>query len=101
MAKRKSNRAARRVLAYGVNPTSFRISNTRVMCHSGNMPFIYAVQIKPSAKQSRKVKEIAAYRAELAEAQEETAKCAGCNKRGEPNQKDGGFYCYGSDRCCP
>ncbi|CAI0910867.1 hypothetical protein [Serratia quinivorans] len=36
------------------------------------------------------------------EAQEkETAKCAGCNKRGEPNQKDGGFYCYGSDRCCP
>ena len=31
----------------------------------------------------------------------ETATCPGCGKRGESNQKDGGFYCYGSDRCCP
>lgn len=31
----------------------------------------------------------------------ETATCPGCGKHGESNQKDGGFYCYGSDRCCP
>lgn len=35
------------------------------------------------------------------EVEPETARCPGCGKRGESNQKDGGFYCYGSDRCCP
>ncbi len=35
------------------------------------------------------------------EVEPETARCPGCGRRGESNQKDGGFYCYGSDRCCP
>jgi len=53
MAKRKSNRAARRLLAWGKCPTSFRITNTRVMCHSENMPFVYAMRTKPSSAQQR------------------------------------------------
>lgn len=53
MAKRKSNRQARRLLAWGRCHTSFRITNTRVMCHSGNDPFIYSMRTKPSSAQQR------------------------------------------------
>ncbi|MBH2961627.1 hypothetical protein I5L45_22990 [Serratia marcescens] len=50
------------------------------------------------------INELQAFATELREAEAhepETATCPGCGKRGESNQKDGGFYCYGSDRCCP
>lgn len=55
MAKRKSNRAARRLLAWGKCHTSFRITNTRVMYHGGNMHFIcpYVLRTKPSSAQQR------------------------------------------------
>lgn len=55
MAKRKSNRAARRLLAWGKCHTSFRITNTRVMYHGGNMHFIcpYVLRTKPSRNQRR------------------------------------------------
>lgn len=83
MAKRKSNRAARQL--FGMRRW---ISNR--MFFSGEKSFLTYWRIKPSK------------RARRAEAQEpETAICPGCGKRGESNQKDGGFYCYGSDRCCP
>ncbi len=48
------------------------------------------------------INEILREERERADTQEpETATCPGCGKSGESNQKDGGFYCYGSDRCCP
>lgn len=99
MAKRKSNRAARRLLCMPV-----WLSNRKQMSGwpSTIRTVYFADKGKRSARQNRKAKEIAAYRAEQAKAQEpETATCTGCGKRGESNQKDGGFYCYGSDRCCP
>ena len=83
MAKRKGNRAARQL--FGMRRW---ISNR--MFFSGEKAVLTYWRIKPSK------------RAQRAEAHEpETARCPGCGKRGESNQTDGGFYCYGSDRCCP
>lgn len=83
MAKRKSNREVRRL--FGMR----RWISNRVL-FSGEKSFLTYWLIMPSKGARR------------AEAQEpETATCPGCGKRGESNQKDGGFYCYGSDRCCP
>lgn len=70
MAKRKSNRAARHLLAQGKHAQICRASNRRQMNQIfDNQPGL-AWQTKPSARQNRKAKEIAAYRAERAEAQE-------------------------------
>lgn len=52
MAKRKSNRAARRLLARHKCPNSFRISNRRWMEFSSNYPFIFE-RAKPSSSQRR------------------------------------------------
>jgi hypothetical protein len=72
MAKRKSNRQARRLLARHKCPNSFRISNRRWMEFSSNYPFVFEF-VKPSRSQRRKAKEVAAYRAERAEAQEKAS----------------------------
>ncbi|CAI0724082.1 Uncharacterised protein [Serratia proteamaculans] len=52
MAKRKSNRAARRLLARRKCPNSFRISNRRWMVFGSNYPFIWEFA-KPSRSQRR------------------------------------------------
>ncbi|VVA47959.1 hypothetical protein SERVES_01680 [Serratia ficaria] len=52
MAKRKSNRAARRLLARRKCPNSFRISNRRWMVFGSNYPFILEFA-KPSRSQRR------------------------------------------------
>jgi len=62
MAKRKSNRAARRLLARHKCPNSFRISNRRWMEFSSNYPFIFEFA-KPSRSQRRAAKVIQALRA--------------------------------------
>ncbi|MBO1502168.1 hypothetical protein JKX24_24805 [Serratia proteamaculans] len=66
MAKRNSNRAARRLLARHKCPNSFRISNRRWMEFSSNYPFIFEFA-KPSRSQRRAVKVIQALRAEAQE----------------------------------
>ncbi|MGE6472798.1 hypothetical protein [Serratia proteamaculans] len=71
MAKRKSNRAARRLLGVSVNDT-YRISNRRWLVWSSNYPHVWE-HFKPSRSQRRKAKEVAAYRAERAEAQEKAS----------------------------
>jgi hypothetical protein len=91
VAKRKSNRAARALLCVAApGPEDcYRISNRRWQVYSANYPHVWQ-HVKPSRSQRR------------AEALEpEIAECPGCDKHGELNQKNGGFYCYGSDRCCP
>lgn len=77
MAKRKSNRAARWLFA-----KKAKFSNRRRVCHyyrftiwddSGSWIIAGTELFKPSRSQRRKAKEVAAYRAERAEAQEKAS----------------------------
>lgn len=56
------NRKARRLLGVDINDT-YRISNRRWLVWGSNWPFLWE-HAKPSRRQKRRAKEVAAYRAE-------------------------------------
>ena len=56
------NRRARRLLGVDIKDT-YRISNRRWLVWGGNWPFVWE-HAKPSRRQKRRAKEVAAYRAE-------------------------------------
>ena len=63
-----NNRQARRLLGAHINNT-YRISNRRWLVWGSNWPFVWE-HAKPSPRQKRKAKEVAAYREELKRSQE-------------------------------
>lgn len=62
------NRKARRLVGAHINNT-YRISNRRWQVSGSNWPFVWE-HAKPSPRQKRKAKEVAAYREELKRKQE-------------------------------
>lgn len=64
------NRKARRLVGAHINNT-YRISNRRWLVWGSNWPFVWE-HAKPSPRQKRKAKEVAAYREELKRSQELT-----------------------------
>ncbi|END4894223.1 hypothetical protein ABL854_001373 [Citrobacter freundii] len=62
------NRKARRLLGVDIKDT-YRISNRRWLVWGSNYPFVWE-HAKPSPRQKRKAKEVAAYREELKLSQE-------------------------------
>lgn len=63
-----NNRKARRLLGVHIRDT-YRISNRRWLVWGGNYPFVWE-HAKPSPRQKRKAREVAAYREELKRNQE-------------------------------
>ncbi|MBJ4957826.1 hypothetical protein JGF37_23470 [Salmonella enterica subsp. enterica serovar Goldcoast] len=63
-----NNRKARRLLGVDIKDT-YRISNRRWLVWGSNYPFVWE-HAKPSPRQKRKAKEVAAYREELKLSQE-------------------------------